>query len=200
MKINRMQIIMILIVGFFFPALPIQTPVHAESLWAEGRQASSLYSDRKAAAVGDILTIVINENSSASRSGNASNSKTSSTSMSAGVGLFTFLNDASAGNSDSFQAKGSITNTNKVTGKITVQVVEVQPNGNLVISGTQKIKQNGEEQSITISGIVRPDDIAADNTVSSNLVANAQLYVDGKGPIAGKQRQGIITQLFNILF
>lgn len=200
MKINRMQITVILIVGFFFSALSVQTPVRAESLWTEGRQSSSLYSDRKAAAVGDILTIVINESSSASRSGNASNSKTSSTSVSAGVGLFTFLNDASAGNSDSFQAKGSITNTNKVTGKITVQVVEVQPNGNLVVSGTQKIKQNGEEQSITISGIVRPDDIAADNTISSNLVANAQLYVDGKGPIAGKQRQGIITQLFNILF
>ncbi|CUH95507.1 hypothetical protein P22_1578 [Propionispora sp. 2/2-37] len=185
---------------FFFLLLPVATAVRAESLWSDNSQAMSLYSDRKAHVVGDIITILINESSSASRSGSSSNSKSASTKVSAGVGLFTFLNDASAGSSDSFSSKGSITNSNKVTGKITVQVIEVQPNGNLVVSGTQTIKQNGEQQKITISGVVRTDDVAADNTISSNLVANAQLYVDGKGPIAGKQRQGIITQLLNILF
>ena len=70
----------------------------------------------------------------------------------------------------------------------------------MVITGTQTIKQNNEEQKITITGIVRPDDIAADNTVLSTYVADAQIKIDGKGPVANKQRQGILSQILNILF
>ena len=68
------------------------------------------------------------------------------------------------------------------------------------MSGTQSIKQNNEEQKITVTGEVRAEDITPDNTILSSLVANAQIRIDGKGPIAGKQRQGIITQVFNFLF
>ena len=93
-----------------------------------------------------------------------------------------------------------MTNTNKVSGRITVQVTEVKPNGNLVISGTQTIKQNKEEQKITVTGEVRPQDISTSNTVLSSYVANARIQVDGKGPIANKQQQGILTQIWNILF
>ena len=81
-----------------------------------------------------------------------------------------------------------------------MQVTEVKPNGNLVVSGTQSIKQNTDLHTITITGIVRPDDIAADNTVLSSYVANEAMKFDGKGPINAKQRQGILTQIFNILF
>ena len=81
-----------------------------------------------------------------------------------------------------------------------MQVTEVKPNGNLVVSGTQSIKQNADLHTITITGVVRPDDIAADNTVLSSYVANAEMKFDGKGPINAKQRQGILTQIFNILF
>jgi flagellar L-ring protein precursor FlgH len=120
--------------------------------------------------------------------------------LSAGTGLFTFMNPVSGGISDSFKADGSISNTNNVSGRITVQVTAIKPNGDLVVSGTQNIKQNGEEQKITITGEVRPDDVTANNTVLSSYVANAQLRIDGKGPIAGKQRQGILSQIFNFLF
>jgi flagellar L-ring protein precursor FlgH len=174
--------------------------VQAESLWVDNSATSGLFGDRKARAVGDILTILVSETSSASRTGNAANSKSASGSASAGTGIFKFIGAASLGTSDQFQAKGSISNTNNVTAKLTVTVVEVKPNGNLVVAGTQSIKQNGEEQKINISGVVRVEDISPDNTVLSSYVADAQIRIEGNGPIANKQRQGILTQIWNFLF
>lgn len=176
--------------------VPLQPQAEATSLWSD----NSLFGDRKARAVGDSLTIVISESSTASRTGNAANSKSASAQMNAGTGIFKWIDDAQVSSSDSFKNEGKITNTNTVSGRITVQVTAVKPNGNLLVSGTQSIKQNGEEQKITITGEVRPEDISADNAVLSSNVANAQLKIDGKGPIASKQRQGILTQIFNFLF
>jgi len=174
--------------------------VSAMSLWGDAGTPISMYGDRKAHAVGDTLTIIINESSSANRAGTAANSKTTTTAMNAGVGIFSVLTNASAGNSDKFAANGSIANTNTVNARMTAQVLEVKPNGNLIISGSQSIKQNGEEQKITVSGIVRTEDITTDNTVLSSSIGDAVIKVDGKGPIAGKQRQGILSQIFNFLF
>lgn len=189
-----------LVLGFLCVVLPVIPSVSAASLWSDTGTNGSMYSERKAHAVGDMITIVINENSSANRVGSAANSKSTSTSMDAGTGIFHGIAAASAANADQFSAAGSIVNTNIVTGKMTAQVIEVKPNGNLVISGTQSIKQNGEEQKITVSGIIRVEDIATDNTVQSSAIGDAKIKVDGNGPIAGKQRQGIISQLFNFLF
>ena len=169
----------------------------AESLWSD---SAGLYSEFKARSVGDVLTIIISETSSAARTGAASNSKDASYNIGAGTGLSTFLNPQLGSGSDKFSAQGSVTNTNKVSGRITVQVTEVKPNGNLVVSGVQTIKQNKEEQKITVTGEVRPQDITTSNTVLSSYVANARIQVDGKGPIANKQQQGILTQIWNILF
>jgi len=185
-----------MVLGFLLVSLPVNA-VQAGSLWSDN---SSLYADHKARSVGDIVTIIINESSSAARAGNASNSKSTSTDMSAGTGIFNWIASANAANSDSFKAQGSIANTNKVNAKMTAQVIEVKPNGNFVISGTQSIKQNAEEQKITVIGTIRPDDIAADNTVLSTYVADAQIRIDGHGPLSRKQRQGILSQIFNILF
>ena len=169
----------------------------AESLWSD---SAGLYSEFKARSVGDVLTIIISETSTAARTGAASNSKDASYNIGAGTGLSTFLNAQLGSGSDKFSAQGSVTNTNKVSGRITVQVTEVKPNGNLVVSGVQTIKQNKEEQKITVTGEVRPQDITTSNTVLSSYVANARIQVDGKGPIANKQQQGILTQIWNILF
>ncbi len=134
------------------------------------------------------------------RSGAANNAKSANVDMKAGTGIFGWIAAANAETSDKFDAKGTLTNTNKVNAKLTTTVTEVKPNGSMVITGTQTIKQNNEEQKITITGIVRPDDIAADNTVLSTYVADAQIKIDGKGPVANKQRQGILSQILNILF
>lgn len=175
-------------------------PVTAQSLWSDSGAASNMFADHKAHAVGDSITILISETSTSSRTGSSSNKKSGSTDVTAGTGLLTFIDSASASGTDSFSSSGSISNTNKVSASMTAQVVEVKPNGTLVISGSQKIKQNTEEQTITITGTVRPEDITANNTISSTYIANADIQITGKGPISNKQKQGIITQLFNFLF
>ncbi len=172
--------------------------VEAKSLWRDSTW--SLYSDRKARDVGDILTIVINENTTQTASKSRSNTKNGSVNLNAGTGIFHFLAAATASGSDSFSAEGSATDTNSFTGNVTVTVVEVMPNGNLVVEGTQSIWQNRDEHKITLRGVIRRDDVTTNNTVSSNRVANATLKFDGKGPLNAKQRQGILTQIFNILF
>ena len=197
---NLTKFITCLLLGFLCLVFSATSSVSAMSLWSDTGASSSLYSDYRARAVGDTITIIISESSSANRVGNAANSKTTSLNMNAGTGIFHGIASATAGNSDSFQAKGSIANTNNVTARMTAQVLEVKPNGDLIISGTQSIKQNGEEQKITISGIVRQADIAADNTIQSTYIGNAQIKIDGNGPIARKQRQGIVSQLLNFLF
>jgi flagellar L-ring protein precursor FlgH len=193
----------IVIVMFLGSMLSVVTPspiVNAASLWSDTGRTTSLFSDHKAQRVGDTLTIIINENSSANRTGRAANSKSSNTKLDAGVGIFHWLAMASAANADDFKAQGSLSNTNTMNAKLTVTVTDVSPNGNLIVSGSQSIKQNGEEQKITVTGTVRPEDISADNSVLSTYVADAQLRLDGHGPIARKQRQGVFSQIFNFLF
>ena len=194
------KVVFSLVLGFLCLLLSQMPSASAMSLWSDAEASTSMYSDRKARAVGDTITIIISENSSANRVGKTDNSKSSAVNMNAGVGIFHGLSVASAGSSDSFQAKGSIANTNNVNARITAQVLAVKPNGNLMISGTQIIKQNGEEQKITVSGIVRVEDITTNNTVQSSFIGDAVIKVDGKGPIARKQRQGILSQVFNFLF
>lgn len=159
-----------------------------------------MFSDRRASQVGDILTILISESSKTSQSLSNSNSKSGNQSLSAGTGIFGFLAAATASGSDSFKANGTANNTNTATGNVTVTVVEVKDNGNLVVEGTQSIWNNKNEHRITVQGVVRPDDISVDNTIASSKVADATLRFDGKGPLNAKQRQGILTQIFNILF
>lgn len=191
------------LVGFVLLMICLIAPVssvQADSLWVDSSSAANLFTDHRAHAVGDVITILISEASSASRTGDASNQKQSKVSVDAGAGLFTFVEPVSAGNSDSFKSSGSINNKNNVSGRITVKVTEVQPNGQLVISGTQTIKQNSDIQKITISGVIRSEDVRSDNTVLSSAVADAQLKVEGKGPLSRKQRQGLLTQVFNFVF
>ena len=181
--------------------LSVAVPVSAESLWASGNGTTrSMFADRKAQNIGDILTIVIDEKTTTSSNKSMSNGKSGKQTLAAGSGIFDFLAAATASGSDSFSATGKATDTNTVSGKVTVTVIEVQPNGNMVIEGTQSIWQNRDEHKITLRGVVRQDDILGNNTVSSSLVADATLKFDGKGPLNAKQRQGILTQVFNILF
>lgn len=171
----------------------------AKSLWVD--RSHSIFADKKARNVGDILTIVISESTTQSATKARSNSKSSSVSLDAGVGIFRFLGGGgSAGASDSFEADGSASDINRYTGRITVTVVEVLDNDNMVIEGTQSIWQNRDEHKITLRGIIRRDDVLMDNTIPSYKVADATIRFDGKGPLNAKQRQGILTQIFNFLF
>jgi len=188
------------VLGFLCFGLLTMSAVSAQSLWTDSGVGANLFGDHRAHAVGDAITIVISENSSANRTGAAANAKTTSTSMDAGVGIFHGIAAASAANAYKFAATGSLVNSNVISGRMTAQVTEVKPNGDLVILGKQTIEQNGEEQTISVSGVVRIEDVAPDNTVLSSSINNAKIKIDGNGPLAGKQRQGIITRLFDFLF
>ena len=194
----KKQIALALTAGtLFFSVAPA---VSAQSLWAEGGRYRNVFSDRKAQDVGDILTIVISESTTISDTRSSSNSKSGNTSLSAGIGIFDFLKAASAGGSDSFKADGAAASKNTTHANVTVTVVDVQPNGNLVLEGTQSIWQYKNEHKITFRGICRPEDVTASNTIPSTKIASATVRFDGKGPLNAKQRQGILTQIFNFLF
>lgn len=176
-------------------SLPVAS---AQSLWSDS--SYNVFADRKARNVGDILTIVISETTSLSATRGNSNSKSGKTDLSAGVGIFDFLKAASASGSDSFKANGQSTSNNTTRANVTVTVVDVQPNGNMTVEGTQSIWQNRDEHKITFRGVCRQDDVTANNTIPSTKIANATVKFDGKGPLNAKQRQGILTQIFNFLF
>ena len=192
------QIAGALAAGTLFLAL---TPaVSAQSLWANGGRYRNVFSDRKAQDVGDILTIVISVSTTISDTRSNSNSKSGNNNLSAGVGIFDFIKAASISGSDSFKANGAASSKNTTTGNVTVTVVDVQPNGNLVLEGMQSIWNNKNEHKITFKGICRPEDVTANNTIPSTKIASATVRFDGKGPLNAKQRQGILTQIFNFLF
>ena len=179
------------------------TPVvSAESLWSNpnGHPTKNLFADHRAAGIGDIVTIVISETTTTSATRSSANEKSGSVKLGAGLGIFDFLQAASASGSDKFSAKGSASSSNRVAGNVTVTVVDVMPNGNFVLEGTQSIWQNKNEDKLVFRGTCRPEDISSSNTILSTRVADATVRFDGKGPLNAKQRQGILTQIFNILF
>ena len=199
-KTNQRLLALVAAFILAFTALLPMTDVRAESLWSDSSATSVIFGDQRARAVGDILTIVVNESSTAVRAGSSTNTKSASASTNQGTGLLGFLPESSLGQNDKFSSNGSINNTNTVKARLTVKVTEVKANGNLVISGTQNIRQNGEEQRIVVSGQVRPSDIQSDNSVLSSNVADAKILVTGSGPLVNKQRQGILSQIWNWIF
>lgn len=171
------------------------------SLWP-GEQ-DSLFADHKARAIGDILTITISESASASKEASTSTDRT--TSMTAGLpSLFgvekssivasnpnvdmTNLIEASFANS--FEGSGTTVRKEDLVASLTTQVVDVYPNGNLKIRGGKEVQVNNEVQVIYLTGIVRPEDILANNTIDSKYILNAKISYTGKGAISDKQKPG----------
>ncbi|MCX7970335.1 MAG: flagellar basal body L-ring protein FlgH [Negativicutes bacterium] len=171
------------------------------SLWMDSGSNADLYSDHGALGVGDVITILVVEKSTAERSGQSSNKKSAEVEFADGSGwMAPIIGAAGTGYSDSFNAQGKLTNSNAVTAQITATVVEVLPNGNVRLEGTKVVRQNNDEQKIIISGVARPRDILSNNTVYSYQLADAKVELVGNGPIDSKQKQGILTQIFNFLF
>ena len=98
---------------------------------------------------------------------------------------------------DAFDGEGSSTQANSLAGSLTVTVMEVQSNGNLVVQGDKTLKLNQGDEFVHVSGVVRRADIATDNTVTSDKVADAHISYSGKGVIANANRMGWLTRFFN---
>lgn len=167
------------------------------------------YADRKALRVGDIITIRIIENLKANNTADTDLSRSSS--LEAGLShffgkekflkLFKLGDDLVKSTADnSHKGAGTTTREGQVTATITAIVKDVLPNGNLVVQGTRAVAVNHEEQYITITGVVRPEDVNRDNVILSSQVADAKIAIGGTGIVADKQRSGWGTWVFDFIW
>lgn len=162
----------------------------------------SLFSDVKAFQVDDAIMVYIVEDTQADN--NASTEERKSTELSGGMGLSTGTSNTNIsgnlGTGNNFRGSGRTTRNEKIRSRLSARVVEVQPNGNLLIEGKRTTKVNGETQTITIRGIVRPVDVNSDNSVYSYNIMDLTLLIEGDGTISKTQEPGLITRFLRILF
>ncbi len=171
-----------------------------ESLWNK-KSSKSLYTDSKASGIGDILTIIIVETAVADQGASTALDKTTQIEGSNFTGIVEkFFNPFAVEAGDNFQTQGTTKQTQNLRAKITAQIVEILPNGNFVIEGKRSIVVNKDKQVIVLSGIIRPEDITKDNTILSSLISDAQIRYEGEGIIAKRQKPGILTKIFNMIF
>jgi len=163
-----------------------------------------LFSDISAKRVGDIISIVLRENTNAQKSASTSTSKDSSVDAAAPIvfgggvsALGQNVLSASLAGASNFSGQGNSRQSNSLTGRISVTVSEVLANGNLVVQGEKRLTLNQGSEHIRFSGIVRPADIGSDNTVLSSNVANSQIIYSGSGPVASANEAGWLTRFFN---
>ncbi|MBE0539912.1 MAG: flagellar basal body L-ring protein FlgH [Verrucomicrobia bacterium] len=167
-----------------------------------------MVSDKRAHAVGDVLTILVQENNSASKDQTTKTSKSSS--VDAGVASFFYSPAASgflthngqmpvlkAASKQDFDGGGKISNSERITARIAVRVVDTLPNGNLVIEGQRTTSFSGESQDAILRGVVRSEDIAANNTVYSYNIADATIKYVSKGTVSDAQRKGWFTRIWD---
>jgi flagellar L-ring protein precursor FlgH len=159
---------------------------------------SSLASDRTANRVGDVLTVLVYENSTAVNSANSNLDKSSSVrgQISAGTG---FVKSASLSGGSASDNSGTTTRSGQMMAQITAVVEEVLPNGDLRIAGSQVLNVNGEKTSIRIKGRVRRADVSSENSVLSSRLADAMIDYDGQGFVSRSAQPGLITRIFNWL-
>jgi len=190
----------------YAPTMP-PTPVSPKDNNGSIYQASNsvgLFEDVKAHRVGDILTIKLVESTNASKSATTTTKKTDSidtgtpTLLGSGV-VFNGVNplNNSLSSSNNFTGDGASTQSNTLTGNITVTVARVLSNGNLIVRGQKILTLNHGDEYIRISGIVRPADIGSDNSVLSTQIANADISYSGRGTLADTNHMGWLARFFN---
>lgn len=163
----------------------------------------SMFADRRANAVGDVVTVVIVESTTAVQSADVGLKRTGESSATGGSGLWGLMKlvpRASVGGSSAQTGSGSTARNSRLTTTITCRISELTPTGQLVIKGDRIVKINDDVQTLRFSGIARVEDVAQDNTLSSNMVANAQIEVFGKGPVERTSRPGLLNRIFEFLF
>lgn len=159
---------------------------------------SSFYVDHRARGPGDLLTVLIVEQSSASESAQTSTSK--SDGLSASLSTPAHAQRQWQGSlGDQFTGGGQIERSGQLLATLSVVVDSIDSNGNFRVHGEQDVKINGERQRIELTGSVRPDDIGPDNTVPSWRISQAHIALVGKGVLAGNQRPGILIRLLRWL-
>jgi flagellar L-ring protein FlgH len=188
--------------GLSWAQEPVAPPSNG-AIYQVGRDVD-LFENPIARHVGDVVTIVLNEATNAQKSATTKTQKSTNDTL-PGMSLFGSpvtihgasvlsgtLNDASK-----FDGEGNSAQSNSLTGYITTTVARVLPNGNLYIKGEKKIWINQGQENVVLSGVIRPVDLAPDNTISSSRVANARITYGGKGAINDANTAGWLSRFFN---
>ena len=176
----------------------------------EWSMARRIYADTKANKVGDLLTVIIDEETEATKDAKSSSSKKvgrsgslSFTHPSADAGVTSWTNATippwSVDAKRNFEGGGSLENKDKLVSKITANVTEVLPNGNLLIEGRRSVLIQDERMQVILTGTVRPADISRDNTVKSSSIADAAIKYVSTGPMIKNQKRGLFSALWNWL-
>ena len=183
------------------------------------REVAGLYEDRKARGLNDLVTINIIENSSASKKADTTTGRNST--MDANItnlfggslhydleNLFgkssglsgTLMPTVQSNYKNDFAGTGNTSRQGSLVATITASVVEVLPNGNFVIESRKDVMVNREKQVLLLRGVIRPEDIAVDNTILSNYVANAEMIYAGEGVVSDKQGQGWLVRFLDFVW
>jgi flagellar L-ring protein precursor FlgH len=180
-----------------------QIAASAQSLWQD-ETAKSIYADKRGAGVGDIITIVVQETTTATKNNETKTEKNSSWTAAISSFLYPgFLQNkgsmpAVQYNSDlKHDGSGAINNSEAIVAHVAVKVMDVLPNHNLVVEGRRETSFSSEKQTIVLHGIIRPEDVGSDNTVLSYNVADATISITGKGTVTDAQRKGWFTQVLD---
>jgi len=194
--------------SFFEPVFPAaemmsNTTEKTGSIFQAG-QGGLFSSDRRARLVGDILTVDFNEVFAATKAQTAASAKSDSFDVTlpnvlpnivtGGLGNGDAGNSMAAGTTRSFSGSGNAAQSNSLTGRLSVTIVRVFDNGNMGVLGQKELTLNNGKEYIRLSGIVRPEDISPSNTVSSNLLADAQITYTGAGHLADSSKPGWLSR------
>jgi flagellar L-ring protein precursor FlgH len=185
-------------------------PAARGGLWQE-YSSCGLFRDLRAYRVGDLVTVNIVETSKATKKAKTKTARQSS--VDAGIenllgyeGRLPFPSEFNnqamfkASMKNGFDGSGETSRDESMTASITARVLEVAPNGNLLIRGSRQIKVNNENQYITLTGLIRPVDISPDNTVLSSFVADAHIEYAGRGAVSDKQRPGWLMRAVDFVW
>lgn len=185
---------------------PIVAPPADGTIYHSGAEVR-LFEDLKAGRVGDILTVRLTERTNASKNSQTQTTKTSAATLNnptvlgrpitrGGLPLL----DGTLDGSQTFDGTGTSSQSNSLSGDITVTVIERLPGGNLRIQGEKWLTINQGREFIRVSGVIRPNDIEPDNSVSSTRIADAQIAYSAKGALADANRMGILSRFFLSIF
>ena len=165
-----------------------------------------LFEDLKARRRGDLITVILDETTVAAKNASTRASRGTSIDISAPnvLGNTATLNGNPAAigleSGSDFSGSGDSSQSNSLFGNITATVIDITPNGNLVIEGAKKLTLNSGNEIIKVSGIVRPTDLTPQNTIVSTLIANGNIEYSGRGMIADSNKSGWITRLLTSPF
>ena len=191
---------MLLVLLFFITGIS-----NPSSIWAKRNKSSkSLYADDVARQIGDVITIKVAESSTVDNKAKRDLSKETdrSTDFNGQLGNIADIGDfgMSAGSNNELTSKADYKDERKFVDSVTVVVVDILPNGNLVVMGTRERDIAGDIQTIEISGIIRPSDIGYDNTVKSEQVADFHLVTKNKGISAPYTKPGWLGAILDFIW